>query len=57
MRRLIEKKWKEKRDYLISQGIEDPRQWFQIGTIVIEELDRTSFSKEISELRLVELFK
>ena len=57
LRRLIERKWKEKRDYLISQGIEDPRQWFQIGTIVIEELDRTSFSKEISELRLVELFK
>ena len=32
---LIKRKWREKRYYLISQGIVDPRQWFQIGTIVI----------------------
>ena len=57
LRRHIEMKWKEKRDYLISQGISDPRRWFQIGTNVIAELDIESFGKEKEELRLIELFK
>ena len=56
-RRFIERKWKEKRDYLISQGVEDPRQWFQIGATVIQDLDDTSYQREKSELRLIELFK
>ena len=57
LRRFIERKWKEKRDYLISQGVEDPRRWFQIGATVIQDLDNTSYHTQKSELRLIELFR
>ena len=57
LRREIERKWKEKRDYLITEGIDDTRTWVRSGKNVISELDSNMYQKEISELRLVELFK
>ena len=56
IRHHIEHKWKEKRDYLISRGIDDPHNWFRIGSSVIEELD-ASLTNVKEALRLVELFK
>ena len=57
LRRFIEKLWKEKRDYLTNQGINDPKCLFQSGKNVICELDDTLYSKEKKELRFIELFK
>ena len=57
LRRLIERKWKENRDFLIGEVLEDPRRWFHSGRNVIEELNRKSYNNEISELQLVELFR
>ena len=56
-RRLIERNWKEKRDFLIQQGNFDPRQWFRIGRNVIGDLDDRLYRKEKNELRIIELFK
>ena len=56
IRRYIEQKWKEKRDFLISQGCDNPREWFRSGVSVIDELD-DSFATQRRELRLVELFR
>ena len=56
-RRFIERKWKEKRDELIREGINDPREWFRSGSYVISSLDDRLYSKQKRELRMIELFK
>ena len=56
-RKYIEDTWKAKRDFLRSQGIEDPRRWFQIGAAVIDELDDDLYKEKKKELRIIELFK
>jgi hypothetical protein len=55
--RLIERQWKEKRDFIRNIGIVDPRQWFRIGSNVISELDGVVYEKQKKEWCLVELFK
>ena len=57
LQRQLERQWKERRDYLISEGINDPRLWFQAGRYIINDLDNDVYQKEKKELRLVELFK
>ena len=32
-------RWKERRNILIHEGFEDPRQWFRIGKDLIQEFD------------------
>ena len=56
IRRHIEQKWKDKRDFLISQGCDNPREWFRSGVSLIDELD-DSFATQRREIRLVELFR
>ena len=56
-RRFIERRWKEKRDELIREGINDPREWFRSGSYVISSLDDRLYSKEKRELRMIELFR
>jgi hypothetical protein len=57
LQRQLERQWKERRDFLISEGIDDPRLWFRAGRYIIDELDNDVYQKEKTELRLVELFK
>ena len=57
LRRHIEQKWKERRDILIQNGINDPRQWARSGNDIIEDIDVDYFAIERSELRLVLLFR
>jgi hypothetical protein len=57
LRRFIEQKWKEKRDSLAQNGINDIRRWAHCGNEVIENLDETAFNTEKSELRLILLFR
>ena len=57
LRRQVEKRWKEKRDFLINQGTNDPKIWFRSGRSVIDDLDDNVYMKIKAELRLVELFK
>ena len=49
--------WKQKRDHLINEGCEDPRIWFRSASTVIALLDERLYSKEKSELQVIELFK
>ena len=54
----IESKWKERRDYLIRNGINDPRQWAKCGQEVIQNHNFSGFGMESNdELKLVLLFK
>ena len=53
----IEDTWKNKRDHLRSQGIEDPRRWFQISATVIHELDDELYGDKKKDPRIIELFK
>ena len=39
LRRLIESKWKLKRDHLFCNGSRDPIHWVQYGSTVISELN------------------
>ena len=55
LRRQLEKQWKEKRDFLKIQGINDPKEWFHCGKHVIQDLDDDEYKKEKQELRFVEL--
>ena len=55
LRRQLEKQWKEKRDFLKIQGINDPKEWFRCGKNVIQDLDDDEYQKEKEELRFVEL--
>ncbi len=57
LRRFIEQKWKEKRDSLVQNGINDIRRWAHCGNEVIDNLDETAFNTEKSELRLILLFR
>lgn len=50
-RRVIEKMWKEKRDFLIESGNEDPIEWFRSAKDVIFRLDDRLYAQQISELR------
>ena len=56
LRRQIEKQWKERRDYLIKEGNDDPRSWVRAGKSVLTDLSNDIYQREISELRFVELF-
>ena len=42
---------------MIQEGNSDPRDWVKSGKNVLSELDTISYQREMSELRLVELFK
>ena len=57
LRCYVEQKWKERRDTLISNNINDPRQWARSGNDVIESINEDSFNIEKSDLRLVLLFR
>ena len=57
LRRVVEQKWKERRDFLIRNGINDPRQWARSGNDVIQNINDVSFNVDKSELRLVLLFR
>eukprot|EP00957_Ditylum_brightwellii_P037500 2835656-Ditylum_brightwellii.AAC.1 len=58
LRRHIEFKWKQKRDFLVVSRIDDPREWAEAGTNIINDvvLEET-FSIEKTDLCLVLLFK
>ena len=57
LRRYVEKKWKERRDDLIRDGINDYRQWARVGNEVIENLNQQELNTEKSELRLILMFR
>ena len=57
LRKQLEKRWQERRDFLIGLGISDIRDWLRTGRHVISELDNDVYQKEIPELRFVELIK
>ena len=57
LRRFIEQKWKERRDCLVRNGINDVRIWARCGNDVIDNIDEVAFNIERSELRLVLLFR
>ena len=57
LRRQLEQRWKQKRDYLINNGVDDAKIWFSSGKGVIQELDNNVYQKEKAELRFVELLK
>ena len=57
LRRQLEQRWKQKRDYLINNGVDDAKIWFSYGKSVIQELDNNVYQKEKAELRFVELLK
>ena len=58
LRLFIEKRWKEKRDDLIWNGIEDPKDWARSGIDMINEVNQNEFPDiSKSDLRLVLLFK
>ena len=57
MRRMIEKLWKQKRDFLINQRVLDPKIWFKSSKHVISELDEDIYHEQKKELYLIELFK
>ena len=57
LRCYVEQKWKERRDTLISNNINDPRQWARSGNDVIESINEDSFNIEKSDLCLVLLFR
>lgn len=52
----IERKWKEARDILIMQGIDDPREWARSGLSVIEGGNNRIINGNGFDLRLVLLF-
>ena len=54
---IIEKAWKEKWDFLISQGILNPLDWLSAGATVIAELDDDLYQKNKKELRLIQLIR
>ena len=56
LREYIERKWKEKRDELIMNGIKDPKQWSRCGADVILSMNQYDFNIEKSDLRFVLLF-
>ena len=57
LRLYIERKWKEKINYLKRNGINDNRQWARSGNDIIQNINEDSFNIEKHELRLVLLFK
>ena len=57
LRRQLEQRWKQKRDYLINNGVNNAKIWFSSGKGVIQELDNNVYQKEKAELRFVELLK
>ena len=57
LRCFVEHKWKQRRDQLIINGINDPRQWARCGNDVIDNLNEDDFNIEKSELRLILLFR
>ena len=52
----IERIWKQKRDQLIINGINDIKAWALCGSEVISEIDRQSFGIKPNDLSLVCLF-
>ena len=57
LRRFVEQKWKERRDVLIRNGINDVRQWAKCGNDVIQHLNEGDNIFERCELRLILLFR
>ena len=57
LRRYVEQKWKERRDDLIRNGINDYRQWARVGNEVIENLNEQELNTDRSELRLILMFR
>ena len=57
LRRHIEKAWKQKRDFLLSQGMLNPLDWLSAGATVIAELDDNLYRKNKEELRLIQLIR
>ena len=57
LRRHIEKAWKQKRDFLLSQGMLNPLDWLSAGATVIAELDDDLYRKNKEELRLIQLIR
>ena len=57
LRRQLEQRWKQKRDYLINNGVDDAKTWFSSEKSVIQELDNNVCQKETVKLRFVELLK
>eukprot|EP00957_Ditylum_brightwellii_P025007 1892092-Ditylum_brightwellii.AAC.1 len=37
LRRYIKRKWKEKRDYMVVSGIDNPKEWAEAGTDVVDD--------------------
>jgi predicted GIY-YIG superfamily endonuclease len=58
LRYYIERKWKEERDNLIHNGIQDPRRWAKSVSNVISHVDRNEIQFGVleSELALICLF-
>ena len=48
--------WKIRRDQLITNGIDDPRQWVRCGQDVIKKMDEEKFGNKKPDLFLVCLF-
>ena len=53
----VERQWKDKRDRMISNGVQDTRVWANCGEEVISELDIENYGVNASDLTMVNLFK
>ena len=51
----IKKRWKQKRDDLISTGIDNPKELIRKGVDVIQSIDEQNFSTDKSNLRFIRL--
>ena len=53
----IERTWKDKRNRMISNGVQDARAWANCGAEVINDLDIENYGVGASDLTMVNLFK
>ena len=52
----VERIWKEKRDELRENGVNDLKAWDRCGSEIIEQMDEENFGVTPSDLTLVCLF-
>ena len=53
----IERTWKDKRNRMISNGVQDARAWENCGAEVINDLDIENYGVGASDLTMLNLFK